>query len=204
MRLYWVRHAPTGNKNLIGWTDAPADLSDSATLATVRDQLPKDAFIVSSDLSRARATKAAIRTTQTDLPDDSRLREIHFGVWEGKSHEQIAKSHPQQSRDFWTNPCNTPAPMGEDWGALSARVNESVAELIQHAAQTSPKVSGGRDMIIVSHMGPILCQIERARGLNIQQTLALRIEHLSVHCFEQGFEQGFDQAVYLTKNGLFD
>ncbi len=196
MRLYWVRHAPTGNKNLIGWTDVPADLSDSASLAEARDQLPKDAFIVSSDLSRARATKAALRTTQTDLPDDSRLREIHFGVWEGKSHEQIAKSHPQQSRDFWTNPCKTPAPMGENWGALSARVNESVAELIQ----TCTQIAGGRDMIIVSHMGPILCQIERARGLNIQQTLALRIEHLSVHCFEQGF----DQAVYLTKNDLFD
>ncbi len=184
MRLYWVRHAPTGNKNLIGWTDVPADLSDSATLATARDQLPKDAFIVSSDLSRARATKAALRTTQTDLPDDSRLREIHFGVWEGKSHEQIAKSHPQQSRDFWTNPCNTPAPMGEDWGALSARVNQCVEELMKTATDSTTDSTTGRDMIIVSHMGPILCQIERARGLNIQQTLALRIEHLSVHCFD--------------------
>ncbi len=180
MRFWWVRHAPTGNKNLIGWTDVPADLSDSATLATVRDQLPKDAFIVSSDLSRARATKAALRTTQTDLPDDARLREIHFGTWEGKSHEQIAKSHPQQSRDFWTNPCKTSAPMGEDWGALSARVNQCVAELIQTCADRTTN----RDMIIVSHMGPILCQIEHARGLNIQQTLALRIEHLSVHCFD--------------------
>ena len=176
MRFWWVRHAPTGNKNLIGWTDVPADLSDSATLNAARDQLPKDAFIVSSDLSRARATKVALRTTQTDLPDDSRLREIHFGVWEGKSHEQIAKSHPQQSRDFWTNPCNTPAPMGEDWGALSARVTECVEGLVN--------ITDGKDMIIVSHMGPILCQIERARGLNIQQTLALRIEHLSVHCFD--------------------
>ena len=184
MRLYWVRHAPTGNKNLIGWTDVPADLSDSATLATARDQLPKDAFIVSSDLSRARATKAALRTTQTDLPDDSRLREIHFGVWEGKSHEQIAKSHPQQSRDFWTNPCNTPAPMGEDWGALSARVNQCVAELMKTATDSTTDSTTNRDMIIVSHMGPILCQIGRARGLNIQQTLALRIEHLSVHCFD--------------------
>ena len=184
MRLYWVRHAPTGNKNLIGWTDVPADLSDSVELSVAlnaaRDQLPKDAFIVSSDLSRARATKAALRTTQTDLPDDSRLREIHFGVWEGKSHEQIAKSHPQQSRDFWTNPCKTSAPIGEDWGALSARVNESVAELVKTATDSTIN----RDMIIVSHMGPILCQIERARGLNIQQTLALRIEHLSVHCFD--------------------
>ncbi len=184
MRLYWVRHAPTGNKNLIGWTDAPADLSDSVGLATVRDQLPKDAFIVSSDLSRARATKAALRTTQTDLPDDSRLREIHFGVWEGKSHEQIAKSHPQQSRDFWTNPCNTPAPMGEDWGALSARVNQCVAELVKTATDSTTDSTINRDMVIVSHMGPILCQIGRARGLNIQQTLALRIEHLSVHCFD--------------------
>ncbi len=184
MRLYWVRHAPTGNKNLIGWTDVPADLSDSVELSVAlnatRDQLPKDAFIVSSDLSRARATKAALRTTQTDLPDDSRLREIHFGVWEGKSHEQIAKSHPQQSRDFWTNPCKTAPPMGEDWGALSARVNACVEGLVKTATDSTTD----RDMIIVSHMGPILCQIERARGLNIQQTLALRIEHLSVHCFD--------------------
>ncbi len=184
MRLYWVRHAPTGNKNLIGWTDVPADLSDSVGLATARDQLPKDAFIISSDLSRARATKAALRTTQTDLPDDSRLREIHFGVWEGKSHEQIAKSHPQQSRDFWTNPCKTSAPMGEDWGALSARVNACVEELVKTATDSTTDSTINRDMIIVSHMGPILCQIGHARGLNIQQTLALRIEHLSVHCFD--------------------
>lgn len=39
-RLWWVRHGPTHAKTFIGWTDRPADLSDTAALARLAAFLP--------------------------------------------------------------------------------------------------------------------------------------------------------------------
>lgn len=51
-RLWLIRHGPTHAKGMVGWTDLPADLSDTAQIARLRAALP-DAPVVSSDLLRA-------------------------------------------------------------------------------------------------------------------------------------------------------
>ena len=58
--LWMVRHGPTHAKAMIGWTDLPADLSDTDAIARLRTELP-DAPIVSSDLIRAVATADALQ-----------------------------------------------------------------------------------------------------------------------------------------------
>lgn len=62
LRWWWVRHAPVvGHRGeLNGQRDVPCDTSDSRAFAALAAVLPADAVWVTSHLSRARDTAAAI------------------------------------------------------------------------------------------------------------------------------------------------
>jgi len=169
-RLFLVRHGPTHVKTMIGWTDAPADLSDTAQIARLNAMLPK-APIVSSDLSRAIATADAIAGTRPRLAHERNLRELNFGAWEGLSFPSAEASAPKRLRAFYETPGDTAPPNGESWNALRTRVDGAVDRLVADA---------GDALIIVAHFGPILTQVQRATGASAYDTFAQKIDNLSV------------------------
>lgn len=166
---WWVRHGPTHRKDMVGWTDAPADLSDTAHLDWLRETLPAHAPVVSSDLSRAIETANAIQGTRPRLDHSPALREIHFGHWEGCHFDDITQSEGSHIRRFWEEPGDINAPGGESWHDLSARVSSFVDG--QNSAT---------DIIAVAHMGSILTQVQRALSLSNYDTLSHRIDNLSI------------------------
>ena len=89
-RFFWVRHGPTHAKSMVGWSDIPADLTNTAQLARLSALLPADALVVSSDLIRASATADAIVAGRTRLPHDPDLREINFGDWELQKFTEVS------------------------------------------------------------------------------------------------------------------
>ena len=121
-RLFLVRHGPTHAKGMIGWTDLPADLSDTKALARLDAHLPKAARIVSSDLVRTIETANAIQAERTRLAHDSDLREMHFGAWENRSFKDVSADTPDQVRAFYENPGDIAPPNGESWNMVRARV----------------------------------------------------------------------------------
>ena len=88
-RVFWVRHGPTHAKSMVGWSDIPADLSDTARIARLDAFLPRDSVVISSDLIRAVATADAIAGDRHRLQHDPNLREIHFGDWEMQNVDTI-------------------------------------------------------------------------------------------------------------------
>ncbi|MBB5516947.1 broad specificity phosphatase PhoE [Rubricella aquisinus] len=167
-RWWWVRHGPTHAKAAIGWTDLPADLSDTVKLARLRAALPADAPVISSDLIRAKATADALDRER--LPDTSALREMHYGDWEGLGFDEIATRWPDLSHAFWTTPGAPATPNGESWDGFSARV---VAEIDRLNGQH-------RDIIAVAHMGVILAALAHATGLSPDRALAFEVANLSM------------------------
>lgn len=168
---WWVRHGPTHAKNMVGWRDLPADLSDSAALTRLSDHLPDDAALISSDLIRATATADAIGNGRTRLPHHPDLREFHFGDWDGLGWQEVADRDPDLSRAFWETPGDHVAPGGESWNQLATRVSKVVDGLN----------SAGHDHIIaVAHFGVILTQIARAGGMTAYDALGHKIDNLSV------------------------
>ena len=169
-RIFWVRHGPTHAKAMVGWSDIPADLTDTAQIARLSAHLPGEALIVSSDLLRARATADAIAAGRTRLPDEPDLREIHFGAWEMQAFDAI----PDQDhvRAFWDQPGDVRPPGGESWHEVVARVDRAVARL--RAAHP------GRDIIAVAHFGAILTQVQRALQVDAYEAFSHRIDNLSV------------------------
>lgn len=170
-RFWLVRHGPTHAKAMIGWTDLPADLSDTAALQRLNAHLPPDAPVVSSDLSRAVATADALGS-RTRLPHDPALREIHFGQWENRTFAEIDAETPALIRAFWEEPGDTRPPCGESWNELAARTRAALDRL--HG--TAP------DIIVVAHFGPILCALQRAASCTPAQVFAHKIDNLSVTC----------------------
>ncbi|MFT5870144.1 MAG: alpha-ribazole phosphatase [Paracoccaceae bacterium] len=169
-RVWWIRHGPTHAKTMVGWTDLAADLSDHAALARLSDALP-DAPIISSDLDRAVMTANAIGGARARLEHQIALREMHFGDWENRTFDDIEKTHGPLIRKFWEEPGDIAAPGGESWNDLSARVSNAVDMLLSEAIQ---------DLIVVAHMGVILTQVQRAYGWSAYETLAQKIDNLSV------------------------
>ncbi|MFT7596778.1 MAG: alpha-ribazole phosphatase [Paracoccaceae bacterium] len=171
-RLHLVRHGPTHAKTMVGWSDLPADLSDTAALARLSDYLPQDATVVSSDLSRAAATADAIQGPRARLPHHPALREIHFGAWELRSFREIESEDPDHIRAYWETPGDIAPPGGESWHQVCARVDTAIDTLIANHP--------GSDLIIVAHFGVILTQIQRAENLSADAVFGHKIDNLSV------------------------
>ena len=169
-RVFWVRHGPTHAKAMVGWSDLPADLSDTAQLARLSEHLPADAVVISSDLIRATATADAIAGPRIRLPHDPDLREIHFGEWELQAFDKI----PDQERlmSFWEEPGDVRPPGGESWHEVAARIDGAIARVIS--------AHPGRDIIAVAHMGAILTQVQQALEISAYQAFAHKIDNLSV------------------------
>jgi broad specificity phosphatase PhoE len=177
-RLFWVRHGPTHARTMVGWTDLPADLSDHAALARLDAFLPRGAVLLSSDLSRAVATANALGPGRLRLPHDPDLREIHFGAWEDRSHDEISAETPDHVRRFWETPGDIRPPGGESWNELSARITRATDRLLAGHQ--------GRDIVVVAHFGAILAALQRARACATTEVFAHRIEPLSVTALELG------------------
>jgi broad specificity phosphatase PhoE len=154
---------------MVGWTDLPADLSDTTALARLAAYLPTDAPVVSSDLSRAVATADALGR-RTRLPHDPDLREMHFGRWEMRGFAEVEAEDAARIRAFWESPGDINPPEGESWNALSGRVWAALDRLNGVA----------QDIIVVCHFGPIVAALQRAEELSPEAAFAHRIDNLSV------------------------
>lgn len=174
--LWWVRHGPTHASTMVGWTDLPADLSDLAALARLEAMLPPAAPVISSDLARAVATADALAGARPRLPHDADLREIDFGTWENRSHDEVSAEDPLAARRFWECPGDACPPGGESWDRLRTRVDAAADRLC----------ALGGDVIVVAHFGPILTQYQRAAGLATTQAFAQPLAPLSLSRFRRG------------------
>ncbi|MFY0661938.1 MAG: histidine phosphatase family protein [Shimia sp.] len=170
--LHLVRHGPTHAKTMVGWSDLPADLSDTAQIARLADHLPSDGIVISSDLQRCVTTADAIQRDRHRLPHDPTLREIHFGDWELKTFAEIEANDPDRIRAYWETPGDVRPPNGESWNEVTTRVDGAIDRLIT--------AHQGAKLIVVVHFGVILTQIQRAERLTADEAFAHRIDNLSV------------------------
>ncbi len=164
-RLWLIRHGPTHAKTFVGWTDLPADLSDTGAISRLEEALPHRP-VISSDLTRAVTTADAIQAHRPRLPHDTRLRETYFGAWENLGWYEIEARDGALARAVFETPGDTAPPEGESWNVFSSRVHEAVQTL-------------GGETIIVAHMGVILALLQKALGVTAYEALSHQIDPLS-------------------------
>jgi broad specificity phosphatase PhoE len=157
---------------MCGWSDLPADLSDSGAVERLSRVLPR-APVVSSDLCRAIATADALAGPRPRLPHEPDLREMHFGAWELRTHAEAEAEDAVLARALWEEPGDCAPPGGESWNALCARVWAALDRL------------PAGEVIAVCHFGPILAALQRARKITALEVFAQRIEPLSLTVLER-------------------
>jgi len=169
---YWIRHAPTNLKGLVGWSDVEVDLSNIDMFARLNNYLPKDSIVISSDLKRSIKTADLIQNKRQRIPNNKNLREFNFGEWELKNSEEISKKYPNLSKEYWSNPGDVSPPNGESWNQAAKRVDKQVDQI--------NKKHKGCNIIAIGHFGVILTQLQRAAKIEARSAISFQIDNLSI------------------------
>lgn len=149
-RLWLVRHArPLLQSGICyGALDVPADPAATAQAAhALASALPAGVRVYSSPLQRCELLANSLQALRPDLASkpDARLREMHFGAWEGQAWSAIGKGPV----DAWIAAFATHPPGGGE--CLAAMLVRVAAAL--RAAQEAPAT----DVVWITHAGVARC-----------------------------------------------
>ena len=123
--------------------------------------------IVSSPLRRCREFAAALaERLDLSLSTDARLRELHFGVWEGHSVDELMINQPEALRLFWMDPGRHAPPGAEP-------LDEACTRVLSYWRDASAEPSDDR-VLAVTHGGPM--RILRAELTALPRERLLEIE----------------------------
>ncbi|GAA1627989.1 bifunctional RNase H/acid phosphatase [Catellatospora bangladeshensis] len=152
-RLVLVRHGETeltAQKRYSGRGDVPlSEVGErQAALAGVRVAGLRPDRVVSSPLSRCRATAAAVAEAAGGVPVsvEKDLIECDFGAWEGLTFSDVRERYPAEL-DAWLGSTSVAPPKGESFQQVAKRVRGAMGRL-QQAYE-------GQTVAVVSHVSPI-------------------------------------------------
>lgn len=137
--------------------------------------------LYSSDLGRAYRTAQSIADeTGHDIVADTRLRERHFGVFEGLTHGEIEVRYPEHYERFASRDPAFAMPGGESARDFHARCLACVQEIALRHAETS--------VVVVAH-GLVLDALYRAAlGMKLGEARGFPLLNCSVNTFR--YEDG--------------
>ncbi|GAA2364023.1 bifunctional RNase H/acid phosphatase [Catellatospora methionotrophica] len=152
-RLVLVRHGETemtAQKRYSGRGDVPLSAvgEEQAAAAGRRVAGLRPDRVVSSPLSRCKATAAAIAAAAGGIPVgvENDLIECDFGVWEAMTFGDVREQYPAEL-DAWLASTSVAPPKGESFQQVAKRVRGAMGKL--------QKAYEGQTVVIVSHVSPI-------------------------------------------------
>lgn len=185
-RICLVRHGETAwntEHRLQGHIDIPLNetgLSQAeATARTLARAGLRFSALYSSDLQRASQTAAAIaRVHALPTSQDARLRERHYGHFQGLTHDEAEARHPDCFRRFKARDPHFALPeRGESLTDLAARIHAALEEIAQrHKGEAVLVVTHGGVLDIVHRLATGQ-PLETARDFPIPNAALNWIEH---------------------------
>lgn len=177
-RWWWVRHAPVceDGGRIYGQSDIGCDCSDTVVFKGVARFLPRNAVWFSSHLKRTHQTAQAIWDAgfpkPHSMPHEKAFAEQDLGEWQGLNRAEFFALRPAAISSYWFAPAEERAPGGESFNDLSDRTVEGIRRISAAHA--------GKDIVCVSHGGPIKAAIAHALGLPASAGFAFTIDNCSV------------------------
>ncbi len=157
-RLHLIRHGETEENQrgiLVGSTDVALCENgrvQARDLAGLARSLPLDAIFVSPML---RTVETAILAfgPKARMSTDSRLKECHFGEWEGLYFAEIAGRYPEIWQNWLRDWEHTQIPGGETFSLFTQRLITFCDEILrEHPGQNLAMVThGGCIRTLLSH-----------------------------------------------------
>ena len=130
--------------------------------------------IVTSPLQRCQGPASAwAERWDVPLVVEPRLKELHFGAWEGRSAAALMETDADALGRFWQDPEGCPPPQGEALGAFRERVlagwRESVA------------TPGTARTLVVTHGGVIRVLRAHFEGIPLAELLSIEAPLAVLH-----------------------
>jgi probable phosphoglycerate mutase len=171
-----MRHAPTdwnADGRLQGTTDIPLSAAGEVAAQNWRLPAPADRWRrLSSPLVRARRTAELIQPS-APVTVDSRLREMSFGVWEGKSVAQLRAEGGETFAAAERLGVDFHPPGGESPRRTMERLAAWVREI----------VAGGEPVVAVSHKAAIRALLALATGWDMTGRQPIKLDWRCLHFF---------------------
>lgn len=188
--LYLLRHGETewnDQWRLQGQKDihlSPKGVLQAEKAAESMKNLDID-IIYCSDLSRAAKTAeiAAGRLEgNVQVHRTEKLREISFGNWEGKKYEEISGEEKEYYNCWLQDPVSYPVPGGESLVDVKTRVMEFIDSVLKMK---------GKNVLLVSHGGPIKILISQVLNMNFSDLSRLAVSPASLSIIQYYEDQSY-------------
>ena len=173
--LAMIRHGPTAwnsEKRLQGHTDVPLSAEGRETVLSWQIPPELESYRwVASPLSRAVETATLLSARAPEI--EPRLREMHYGDWEGLKLPELRQSLGEVMAANEARGVDFQPDGGERPRDVQERLNSWLADLGQAAAPT----------VAVSHHGVLRALYSLATGWNMVDPLPQKFLWGAMHCF---------------------
>lgn len=157
-RIWIIRHGEPSQETrgrCYGHLDVELSGEGRKQMQSVADRLSNEPISAIYSSPRRRALESAAMLAESlhaAIALEERLREIDFGVFEGRLYEEIAQEYPETYSQWMEHPAETQFPNGESFVQMKARVIEAAHELYaRHRGETIAVVShGGVNRILLA------------------------------------------------------
>lgn len=171
--LHLLRHGDTGQRSYRGQLDDPLSELGWRQLREATADRHWDA-VVSSTLQRcARFAEALAGARGLPLRLDARLREYHFGDWQGVPIADIDRDQGEALGRYWADPVNCPPPNAEPFAAFRQRLSDALDAIVAEHP--------GRRVLVVTHGGAIKLIRALVEGRAFDGMAGLHVPHASLH-----------------------
>ena len=171
-----LRHATTSwnvERRLQGQTDIPLSAAGEAEAASWRLPQPADGWRrVCSPLRRARRT-AELLQPAAPVTVDSRLREMSFGIWEGRTLAELRATVGEEFLIAERRGLDFEAPNGESPRTAMARMADFACDIAR----------SGTPLVAVSHKAAIRALLAFATGWEMQSRQPVKLDWDCLHYF---------------------
>lgn len=173
--LHLLRHLPAAGADgrAIGHTDLP--LADPAAPSRLAEAWPYEPpnRLIASPLLRATHTARALGTQWgLEIEHEPGLREMDFGAWDGRTWDEIERDDAAALHAWMGDWTATPAPGGESFADVQARVGAWLAELVDATSSEDDTT-----VVVVAHAGSIRAVLVQVLGLDPAQAFRLDVHH---------------------------
>lgn len=172
-----IRHGePVGGPRIRGQSDDPlTELGWQQMWQAVGEDAAWQ-VIVSSPLTRCTAFARALADKHgLPLHVEPRFKEIAFGSWEGRGHDDLARREPERYPRFRDDPLRYMPPDAEPVPAFMARVAEAWGELLAAHA--------GCRVLVVCHAGVIRAVLAAVLGAGPEHLFRAQVDYASLTRF---------------------
>jgi broad specificity phosphatase PhoE len=171
-----MRHAPTAwnaEGRLQGTTDIPLAEEGEATAKAWRLPAPADGWPrMCSPLQRARRTAELLQPSMP-VAVDSRLREMSFGIWEGKSVAELRAEGGESFAQAEQLGLDFHPPGGESPRMAMERLREWTREI----------AATGQPVVAVSHKAAMRALLALATGWDMTGRQPIKLDWRCLHFF---------------------